>query len=164
MIRFTLRCAQDHRFDSWFPSADAFDRLRASGHLICAECGDTAVDKAPMAPAVATPRHDEPRHDAPRHDAHRHDAHRHDAPRPDAPRLEPQAGARAAALQALKKKIEAETDYVGDAFAREARAIHDGLAPDRPIWGEARPEDARALIDDGVPIAPLPFVPTRKTN
>lgn len=149
MIRFTLRCAQDHRFDSWFPSAAAFDRLRGSGHLICAECGDTAVDKAPMAPAVATPRHDAPRHDP---------------PRPDAPRLEPQAGTRAAALQALKKKIESETDYVGDAFAREARAIHDGLAPDRPIWGEARPEDARALIDDGVPIAPLLFVPTRKTN
>lgn len=149
MIRFTLRCAQDHRFDSWFPSAAAFERLRGSGHLICAECGDTAVDKAPMAPAVATPRHDAPRHDP---------------PRPDAPRLEPQAGTRAAALQALKKKIESETDYVGDAFAREARAIHDGLAPDRPIWGEARPEDARALIDDGVPIAPLLFVPTRKTN
>lgn len=154
MIRFTLRCAQDHRFDSWFPSAAAFDRLRGSGHLICAECGDTAVDKAPMAPAVATPRHDAPRPEAPRPDA----------PRPDAPRLEPQAGARAAALQALKKKIESETDYVGEAFAREARAIHDGLAPERPIWGEVNPEDARALIDDGVPIAPLPFVPTRKTN
>ncbi len=134
MIRFTLRCPQDHRFDSWFPSADAFDRLRAAGHLACTECGDSAVEKAPMAPAVATPR------------------------------MDLAANPRAAALQALKAKIEAETDYVGDAFAREARAIHDGLAPERAIWGEARLEDARALVADGVPIAPLPFLPTRKTN
>lgn len=134
MIRFTLRCPQDHRFDSWFPSADAFDRLKAAGHLACAECGDRAVEKAPMAPAVATTR--------------------------EVATVDP----RAAALQALKAKIEAETDYVGGAFAREARAIHDGLSPARAIWGEARPDEARALIDDGIPVAPLPFLPTRKTN
>lgn len=138
MIRFTLRCAQDHRFDSWFPSAAAFDRLKAAGHLSCAECGDSAVDKAPMAPAVATARDT---------------AHAADPVDP-----------RAAALQALKARIENETDYVGNSFASEARAIHDGLAPERAIWGEARPDEARALIDDGIPVAPLPFLPTRKTN
>lgn len=138
MIRFTLRCPKDHRFDSWFPSAEAFDRLQAAGHLSCAECGDASVEKALMAPAVASARADAVAED----------------------RVDP----RMAALQALKARIEAETDYVGDGFAREARAIHDGAAPERPIWGEARPDEARALIEDGIPVAPLPFVPTRKTN
>lgn len=68
------------------------------------------------------------------------------------------------ALNELKKKIEANSEYVGEGFAAEARAIHDGDAPERSIYGEANGDEARALIDDGVPVAPLPFMPTRKTN
>ena len=64
----------------------------------------------------------------------------------------------------LRRKIEAEADYVGDRFAAEARAIHDGDAADRPIWGEAKPADAKALHDDGITAIPLPFGPKLKAN
>ena len=67
-------------------------------------------------------------------------------------------------LARLKAEVEAKSDYVGKGFAKEARAIHDGTAPERAIWGEATGADARRLIADGIPVAPLPFIPTRKTN
>jgi hypothetical protein len=69
-----------------------------------------------------------------------------------------------AAFAALRRQIEANSDYVGLNFAAEARRIHAGEAPERSIYGEARADEARALIEDGVPVAPLPFVPGRKTN
>lgn len=68
------------------------------------------------------------------------------------------------ALAAMRKKVEASSEYVGMNFAAEARAIHAGDAPERSIYGEARFEEAKALIEDGVPVAPLPFTPTRKAN
>jgi hypothetical protein len=67
-------------------------------------------------------------------------------------------------IEALRKKIESQSDYVGTNFAREARAMHLGDAPERSIYGEAKPEEAKSLIEDGVPIIPLPFAPKRKTN
>ncbi len=67
-------------------------------------------------------------------------------------------------LAALRTEIEANTDYVGDRFAAEARAMYLGDIPDRPIHGEAKLEDAKALIEDGIPVLPLPFLPTRKAN
>ena len=68
------------------------------------------------------------------------------------------------AMAALKKQIEDNSEYVGMNFAREARDMHDGLTPERAIHGEANAEEARKLLEDGVPVAPLPFVPKRKTN
>jgi hypothetical protein len=72
--------------------------------------------------------------------------------------------AREAALAALRAQVEAGSDYVGMNFAAEARAIHDGTAPERSIYGEARADEARALIEEGIPVAPLPFLPTRKAH
>lgn len=146
MIQFSLKCSNDHRFDSWFQSSAAYDKLERAGMVTCAVCGVASVSKAVMAPRVRTARDAAP------------------APVPaSAPTTAPAHPAEPA-LAALKKHIEANSDYVGQDFAREARAIHDGTAPERAIYGEARPEDARRLIEDGVPIAPLPFVPRRKTN
>lgn len=71
---------------------------------------------------------------------------------------------RAAALAELKRKVEANSDYVGVNFVAEARAMHAGERPERSIYGEARPDEAIALIEEGIPVAPLPFLPTRKTN
>ena len=68
------------------------------------------------------------------------------------------------AIAKMKSEIEANSDYVGMNFAAEARAIHDGDAPARSIYGEAKPADAKALLEDGVAVAPLPFTPTRKSN
>ena len=146
MIRYALKCPDGHRFDSWFQSAGAFDALVAAGHVVCPECGAREVEKSLMTPDVRPARGASPA--PPRQPEH-----------PLAPATD-----REKAMAALKKKVETEGEYVGRKFAREARAIHDGDAPDRPIYGEARPEEAIALIEDGVPVAPLPFTPTRKTN
>ena len=139
MIRYSLRCAKGHEFESWFASAAAFDDLRAAGRLTCIECGTTDVEKAPMAPAVGSKSVDKP-----------------DLAQP--------ANEIDTKLEALRKEVEANSDYVGLSFAKEARAIHDGDAPERSIYGEARPDEAKKLIEDGVPVAPLPFVPKRKAN
>lgn len=69
-----------------------------------------------------------------------------------------------APLEKLKREVEANSDYVGMSFAQEARDMHDGVIPDRPIYGEAKPAEAKKLIEDGVPVLPLPFVPTKKAN
>ena len=146
MIRFTLQCPEGHRFDSWFRDGGAFEALSAAGGLSCPDCGATEIEKSLMTPQVRPARKAVA-------------APTETAPAPLAPETK-----RERALAALKAKIEAEADYVGMRFAREARAIHNGDAPDRPIYGEAKPSDAIELIEDGVPVAPLPFAPTRKVN
>lgn len=144
MIRYSLVCADGHDFDSWFQSAEAFDRLSAGGHVACAVCGSTEVTKSLMAPSVVGTRKADEKAPEPALNAPRNPVER--------------------MLAELRRKIEASSEYVGMNFAAEARAIHEGEAPERPIYGEARLEDARALIEDGVPVAPLPFLPTRKAN
>lgn len=131
MIRFDLICDNDHRFESWFASSTACDKLLTSSMVDCTTCGSRAVKKALMAPAVATQGH---------------------VTAPEAP------------LEKLKREVEANSDYVGMSFAQEARDMHDGLIPDRPIYGEAKPDEAVKLIQDGVPVMPLPFVPSKKAN
>lgn len=142
MIRFALKCPADHGFESWFQSGAAFDSLKSAGHVACPFCGDTAVEKTLMAPTVR------PARDAAVARPHL------SAPASDAER----------ALADLRRKIEENSEYVGADFATEARRIHDGDAPERAIYGEARMEDAKKLLEDGVPVAPLPFMPQRKTN
>lgn len=146
MIRYALQCPDGHRFESWFRDAAAFDTLAAAGRVACPDCGSTEVQKSLMAPRVGAPRGVDPSRDT-----------------QESPVLAPGTD-RERALAALKRKVEAEADYVGLGFAREARAMHDGELPHRPIYGEARQADAIALIEDGVPVAPLPFTPTRKVN
>ncbi len=140
MVRYSLRCAEGHGFESWFASAKAYDDLAAGGHLACAECGTGRVEKAPMAPAV-----------------------RHERPERPGPLAAP-ADPREALLAKLRRHVEETSDYVGLSFAAEARRMHEGEAPERSIWGEAKPEEAKALIEDGIPVAPLPFVPKRQAN
>lgn len=144
MIRYTLKCANDHVFESWFQSATAFEALTDGGHLICPECGDTSVSKSLMAPQVRPARTA--------------------ARAPETPDLTTPASEKETALAELRKKIESTSDYVGLNFAAEARAMHEGDSPSRSIYGEAKPEDARALLEDGVPVAPLPFTPKSKAH
>jgi hypothetical protein len=141
MIRFSLKCAKDHSFESWFPSGSAFDTLKAAGHVACPVCGSGEVEKALMAPSVA--------------------AVRGEAERPSlgAPATELEA-----ALAALRRQVEENSDYVGMDFVTEARRMHAGEVPERAIHGEARADEARKLLEDGVPVTPLPFLPARKAN
>ncbi len=143
MIKFTLKCEQDHRFDSWFQSAEAFDKLQKAGHVACAVCGSDKVEKALMSPRVQEARR------------------KADKLRPAA---DQSPDVTAQALAALRKHVESNSDYVGGKFAQEARDMHEGLIPSRAIYGEARPDEARKLIEDGVPVTPLPFTPGRKAN
>lgn len=183
MIRYTLKCDQNHSFDGWFASAEAFDRLRAAAMVGCTFCGSTQVEKALMAPAVRPARRamgapDSPPDSAPA-EAARPDTTapaRSDAAPPSAgegatarggtgpaPLSHPQNPVEQA-LAALRRAVEENSDYVGPDFAAEARAIHDGSAPERAIHGEANPEEARALIEDGIPVTPLPFFSKRSSN
>lgn len=141
MIRFSLKCAKDHGFESWFPSGGAFESLKAAGHVACPVCGSGEVEKALMAPSVAAPRSEAER-----------------------PSLGAPASELEAALAALRRQVEENSDYVGMDFVTEARRIHAGEAPERAIYGEARADEARKLLEDGVPVAPLPFLPARKAN
>lgn len=145
MIRFSLACSNGHQFESWFSSGDSFETLSAAGHVACPDCGDTAITKSLMTPGVATSRKAE--------------AAREEEGALTRPRNEKEA-----ALAALRDKIEAESDYVGLNFAAEARAMHEGSTPSRSIYGEARIDDAKSLIEDGVPVAPLPFTPRSRAN
>ncbi|WP_370245059.1 DUF1178 family protein [Salipiger sp.] len=144
MIQYSLRCAQDHRFDSWFQSATAFDKLHAAGMVSCAVCGSTEVEKELMAPRVNV-------------------GSEKARTAPETPLSAP-ANPAEQALKELRKEIEKSSDYVGRDFAREARAMHSGEAPARSIWGETRGDEAKKLIEEGVPVAPLPFLPTRTSN
>lgn len=148
MIRFTLRCDNEHEFESWFKSGAAFDSLQSAGHVSCAVCGSDKVSKAVMAPRVRPARNA---------------ATPEETPGDDRPLSGPKSAAEQA-LAHLRRRIEEQSDDVGREFASEARRIHAGEAPKRDIIGEARPDEARRLLEDGIPVAPLPWGPARKTN
>ncbi len=157
MIRYALRCHSGHDFESWFRSAEAFDELLATGFVSCPHCASTQVEKALMAPQVR-PARQKPRKGAVDCAAESGSVAAVPAQRPLAPATpQEQAAAR------LRHRLERESEYVGLSFATEARRMHAGDVPQRAIHGEARLDDARALLEEGVPVAPLPFLPG-KTN
>lgn len=130
MIVFDLSCSARHVFEAWFGSQADFDAQRARGLVACPICGDAGVDKAPMAPRIA--------------------AGSSASPAPD-------RKAMMQAMMAMQAKMLSGSEDVGAAFATEARAIHAGDAEHRVIHGQATPLEARQLVADGVPVAPLPF-------
>ena len=143
MIQYSLKCENDHGFDSWFASADAYDKLADNGMVSCAVCGSTKVSKAIMAPRVRTTKGKEA---------------------PAAQTLPTEKSAAEQAMAEIRAQVEQNSEYVGTNFATEARSMHLGDAPERAIYGEAKPEEAKSLIEDGIPVTPLPFMPTRKSN
>lgn len=147
MIRYALRCDREHRFDSWFGSSTDFDRLKGAGLVACAVCGSASVEKELMAPSIGSAVGEVLPPVAPAAPA---------TPATPGPLSQPLSPAEQA-LAELRKRIEAVSDNVGREFAAEARRIHAGEAPERPIIGEARPAETRALIEDGIPVAPLPW-------
>lgn len=136
MIRYNLKCAEGHHFEAWFRSSEDFDGQKAAGHVVCGVCGTDEVEKAVMAPSVGG---------------------KGSAPADDAPLSKPASPAEAM-LKELRAHIEKTSDYVGRDFAAEARRIHDGEAEKRGIWGEASLKDAKELKDDGIPVAPIPWM------
>ena len=141
MINYTLKCDKNHTFDSWFKSAEAFEMLVKKSMVVCSECGSTKITKAIMAPSVSTSRKKDNKPSE----------------------LEKKSKLKNDILE-LKKKIEANSEYVGNNFANEARSMYLGETPERSIYGEAKADDAKKLIDDGIPVMPLPFLPAKKAN
>jgi hypothetical protein len=138
MIRYALQCDHDHGFEAWFGSSTDYDDQAARGLVECPFCGSRGVSKQIMAPALAGTKKGEP--------------------------IDAAAKMQTMMMQAVRDvraHVEQNFDYVGDAFAREARDIHEGRSEKREIYGEATPAEVKKLKDDGVPCAPLPPLPPK---
>ena len=150
MIVFDLKCDDGHVFEAWFGSSDDYDGQKARGLVSCPLCGSGKVDKAVMAPAVGAKSNQLPVPAPTRAPA---------KPAPMQGAMAPPAEMKAlmAALAEAQAKVLEKSEHVGRRFAEEARAIHTGDAPERLIHGQATMEEAKALVEDGVPVAPLPL-------
>ncbi|HEY1449295.1 MAG TPA: DUF1178 family protein [Caulobacteraceae bacterium] len=137
MIRYALVCEADHEFEGWFGASGDFDDQVGAGQLTCPVCATHAVRKQIMAPAVTGTR-------------------KREEPAMRSMMME--------AMGKMRAHVEENFDYVGDRFAAEARQIHEGSAEARGIYGEASREEVKALVDDGVPVAPLPPAAPKKSE
>lgn len=137
MIRYALICDHDHGFEAWFGSSANYDDQAARGLVECPVCASTAVTKQIMAPSVAGTKKTAIAADM--------------AAKMQTMMME--------AAREVRAHVEQNFDYVGDAFAREARDIHEGRSEKREIYGEATAAEVKKLKDDGVPCAPLPALP-----
>ncbi len=155
MIRYALRCDNDHTFESWFQSSAAYDSQVKRKLVDCPVCGSVKIDKAIMAPRIVGKKGRE-------------------SAVPEAPPAAPaevlppvgttplvmaQERELRAKLKELRDHIVKNADNVGESFPNEARKMHYGEIEHRPIYGEASPDEARALIDEGVEVSPLPVLP-----
>jgi hypothetical protein len=141
MIRYALLCDREHEFEGWFGASADFDDQQARGLIECPVCASKAVRKAIMAPAVAG--------------AKRRTQDR--APTENQAMM-------MEAMSRIRRHVEENFDDVGDAFAAEARAIHEGRSEDRGIYGQATAIEVRELVEDGVPVAPMPPEPPKKSK
>ena len=133
MIVFDLKCGSGHVYEAWFGSSPDYEDQRSRGLVDCPICGDRSIEKAVMAPAVAAK------------------SNQHAPVSPAAMK------AAMAALAAAQSKALEGSEWVGSSFVNRARAMHAGEEDHAPIHGQATVEEAKALVDDGVPIAPLPL-------
>ncbi len=135
MIRYALTCEADHPFEAWFGMSADYDDQAARGLVECPFCASRQVRKQIMAPAVVGAK---------------------GSAAPDPAKMKAMMTTLA---REVRDHVETNFDYVGDAFAREARDIHEGRSEKREIYGEATPAEVKKLKDDGVPVAPLPALP-----
>lgn len=160
MIVFDLKCRNGHLFEAWFNSASNFEQLREAGHVACAVCGSSKVEKALMAPRISTSKKKGKAPVAKTADA----AGPESLSGPGRYANDPSA-AKAAELMGqlaeLRTRIEKNCDYVGKSFPEEARKIHYGESPKRNIYGEASDGEAKALADEGVEFSRIPWAPRR---
>jgi len=140
MIRYALICEHEHAFEGWFGASADFDDQQSRGLLECPVCASKAVRKQIMAPAVAG------------------------AKKRGEPSTAPSHAMMMEAMARVRQHVEANFDDVGDTFAKEARDIHEGKAEQRGIYGQATGQEVRELLEDGVPVAPMPPEPVKKTE
>lgn len=143
MIRYDLVCTDGHEFDGWFSDSAAFDKQARKGLVACIHCGSTKVEKQLMAPGIAAKSN-----------------RKSEAARPMlAAALDPRQQKLMQLMREVRKAVEENSEYVGNRFADEARKIHYEEADKRGIYGETTAADAKALIEEGIDIHPLPVLP-----
>jgi hypothetical protein len=138
LIKYTLSCDSGHSFDGWFSSSADFDRQAELGLVSCPVCGSASVAKELMAPSVSTSR------------------------KKDEAKVLMMDQARKEAVAKIRELVTAireNSDDVGEKFPEEARKIHYGEAEERGLIGKATADEARALLEEGIEIAPLPVLP-----
>ena len=160
MIHYNLRCADGHAFESWFQSSSAYEAQERRKLVDCPVCGSTDVERAIMAPQIISRKG-------------RDKAAPEPLPTPvpapipttevvapsSTPLLMAQDRELRAKLKELRDHIVKNADNVGERFPNEARKMHYGDIEHRPIYGEASPDEARALVEEGVEVSPLPVLP-----
>jgi hypothetical protein len=150
MIHYSLRCEQNHEFDSWFQDSAAFDKQVKRKLVACPICNSVKVEKAIMAPRIAKKRRGE-RQPAPA-------AAPTDGKAATPMVMSPEQELRAK-LKELRDFVKSNAEDVGQRFPNEARKMHYGEIKHRPIYGEATPDDAKSLIEEGVDVMPMPVLP-----
>jgi hypothetical protein len=150
MIHYTLRCDRGHAFESWFQSSSAYESQEKRKLVNCPVCGSAKVERAIMAPQIVSKKGRDSAVPAAAADA---------ATPASTPLLMAQERDLRAKLKELRDHIVKNADNVGERFPTEARKMHYGDIEHRPIFGEASPDEARALIEEGVEVAPLPVLP-----
>ncbi len=141
MILFDLKCTSEHVFEAWFPDSASFEKQVKAKAVQCPVCGDTKVKKAPMAPRISTKSEEKPTTVV--------------SDDSDSKAME--------LLRELRDHVESNCDYVGSEFPEEARKIHYGESEKRGIYGEASAEDAKEMVEEGLEIGQLPWLPRRNS-
>jgi hypothetical protein len=158
MIRYSLRCERDHAFESWFQDSSAYDAQVKRKLVSCPVCSSVNIEKAIMAPRIVAKKGRERAEPA------------LVAPTPAAPAETPAAATSTPLMMAQERELRVKlkelrdhivknADNVGEQFPNEARKMHYGDIEHRPIYGEASPEEARSLVDEGIEVSPLPVLP-----
>ena len=152
MIRFALLCGNDHGFEGWFRDGATFEQQAAALSITCPVCGNEKVRKSMMAPAIrrSSRRRTEPNLPVPRPEP---------APRADELPDHAKAAIALAVLRRVREHVERNFENVGERFPEEARRIHYGEADEREIYGQASLEEAEELVEEGIPVRPLPDLP-----
>jgi hypothetical protein len=151
MIRYHLRCERGHAFESWFQSSQAYESQEKRNLVNCPSCGSAKVERAIMAPQIVSKKGRDRAAPAP--------ATAEATPPASTSLMMAQDHELRAKLRELRDHIVKNADNVGERFPVEARKMHYGDIEHRPIYGEASPEEARSLIDEGVEVSPLPVLP-----
>ena len=161
MIRYSLQCERGHAFESWFQSSSAYETQEKRKLVTCPVCGSAKVERAIMAPQIVSKKG---RDSAPSSSSSEPagvpaPAAEASLPAPSTPLLMAQERELRAKLKELRDHIVKNADNVGERFPNEARKMHYGDIEHRPIYGEASPDEARSLIEEGVEVSPLPVLP-----
>ena len=164
MIRYALVCEKGHAFESWFADSNAYDKQAKRKLVNCPHCGSAKVEKAIMAPRLATSKKRKPQGEAPSEVAPA-------APTTEAPAAEtpapvaivsPQEQEFRAKLKELRDQVLKHAEHVGSKFPEEARKMHYGEIEHRSIYGVATPDEAAELVEEGIEVHPLPLLPEER--